>query len=459
MARSAFVRKKPHLNIGTIGHVDHGKTTLTAAITTVLSLDEHINVSKKSYDEIDSAPEEKARGITINTAHVEYETATRHYAHIDCPGHADYIKNIITGAAQIDGAILVVSRTDGPIPQTREHILLARQVGVPRIVVFLNKVDLIEADDRELLQVCAADISRQLADAGYTDLTGHSTTGPNPENPFLYDRANIESTPWILGSRTGRLAQVNSTSAEQPHEHLIAKIQQRPDFDTAVELLSQFSHLSISILMDIVDAWIQAPAGKLHLPFLMAIENVFSITGRGTVATGRVEQGSVSIGSTVEILGFHPEYVEATVTGLEIFKKTLTTSIAGDNLGILLRGVNKNDLNRGIVLAKPHTMGLASQITRSVYFLDALEGGRDTAITLGYRPQFFIRTADVTGTIETIRNTATGESQPFSMPGEFITLEFTLLKPIAINPGTTFTIREGRKTVASGKVIASREYR
>jgi translation elongation factor TU len=320
-------------------------------------------------------------------------------------------------------------------------------------------VDLIEADDRELLQVCAADISRQLADAGYTDLTGHSTTGSNPENPFLYDRANIESTPWILGSRTGRLAQVNSTSAEQPYEHLIAKIQQRPDFDTAVELLSQFSHLSISILMDIVDAWIQAPAGKLHLPFLMAIENVFSITGRGTVATGRVEQGSVSIGSTVEILGFHPEYVEATVTGLEIFKKTLTTSIAGDNLGILLRGVNKNDLNRGIVLAKPHTMGLASQITRSVYFLDALEGGRDTAITLGYRPQFFIRTADVTGTIETIRNTATGESQPFSMPGEFITLEFTLLKPIAINPGTTFTIREGRKTVASGKVIASREYR
>jgi translation elongation factor EF-Tu-like GTPase len=315
-------------------------------------------------------------------------------------------------------------------------------------------VDLIEKDDRELLQVCAGDISRQLADAGYTDLTGHSTTESNPENPFLYDRTNIENTPWILGSRTGRLAQVHSTSAEQPDEHLIAKVQQRPDFDTAVELLSQFRYLPISILIDIVDAWIQAPTGKLHLPFLMAIENVFSITGRGTVATGRVEQGSVSIGSTVQVIGL--QYSGApivTVTGLEIFKKTLTTSIAGDNLGILLRGVNKNDINRGIVLAKPHTMGVASRITRSVYFLDALEGGRDTAITLGYRPQFFMRTADVTGTIETIRNTATGESQPFSMPGEFITLEFALLKPIAINPGTTFTIREGRKTVASGKVI------
>ena len=390
MAKESFKRDKPHLNVGTIGHVDHGKTTLTAAITDVLS--KRGLAIKKNYDDIDGAPEEKERGITINTAHVEYATDLRHYAHVDCPGHADYVKNMITGAAQMDGAILVVAATDGPMPQTKEHILLARQVGVPQIVVFMNKVDLV--DDPELLELVEMEI-REL-------LTSYGFDGDN--------------TPIIQGSATGALA---------GDDKWIAKINE---------------------LMDAVDSYIPLPPRLVDLPFLMSVEDVFSITGRGTVATGRIERGRIKVGEPIEIVGLMEKPLASTCTGVEMFKKLLDEGEAGDNAGLLLRGIEKTQIRRGMVLCKPGSITPHTEFKGEVYVLSKEEGGRHTPFFNKYRPQFYFRTTDVTGEVSLNAGTE------MVMPGDNTNLTVTLIQPIAMEKGLKFAIREGGRTVGAGQV-------
>ena len=390
MAKETFKRDKPHVNVGTIGHVDHGKTTLTAAITTILAAKGLADVRK--YDEIDAAPEEKERGITINTAHVEYSTAKRHYAHVDCPGHADYVKNMITGAAQMDGAILVVAATDGPMPQTKEHILLARQVGVPQIVVFMNKVDLV--DDPELLELVEMEI-RDL-------LTSYGFDGDN--------------TPIIQGSATGALAGDAKWIK------------------------------AIDDLMDAVDSYIPLPPRPIDLPFLMSVEDVFSITGRGTVATGRIERGKIKVGEGVEIVGLMDKPLTSTVTGVEMFKKLLDEGEAGDNAGLLLRGIEKNQIRRGMVLCKAGSITPHTEFKGEVYVLSKEEGGRHTPFFNKYRPQFYFRTTDVTGEVELPSGTE------MVMPGDNTPLTVKLIQPIAMEKGLKFAIREGGRTVGAGQV-------
>jgi elongation factor Tu len=404
MARAKFERTKPHVNIGTIGHVDHGKTTLTAAITMTLAA---LGKAKaRKYDEIDAAPEEKARGITINTAHVEYETEKRHYAHVDCPGHADYVKNMITGAAQMDGAILVVAATDGPMPQTREHILLAKQVGVPNIVVFLNKVDM--ADDEELLELVELEL-REL-------LTNYDFPG--------------DEIPIIRGSG------LQALEAMQKNPNTVRG--ENPWVDKIYEL------------MDAVDEYIKTPEREIDKPFLMAVEDVFSITGRGTVATGRIERGKVKVGETVEIVGLR-ETRTVTVTGLEMFQKTLEEGIAGDNVGMLLRGVQKTDIERGMVMAKPGSIKPHTEFESEVYVLKKEEGGRHTPFFSGYKPQFYVRTTDVTGTIKAYTSDD-GKNVEMVMPGDRIKMTVELIHPIAIEQGMRFAIREGGRTIGAGVV-------
>ena len=405
MAREKFERNKTHVNIGTIGHVDHGKTTLTAAITATLSLLGDSVVAKK-YDEIDAAPEERARGITINTAHVEYETENRHYAHVDCPGHADYVKNMITGAAQMDGAILVVSAADGPMPQTREHILLAKQVGVPHIVVFLNKED--QVDDEELLGLVELEVRELLSN---------------------YDFPG-DDIPCIPGSALQALQVI----AENPSVS-------RGD-DKWVDKIFE--------LMDAVDDYIPAPERDVDKTFLMAVEDVFSITGRGTVATGRIERGVVKVGETIQIVGL-TETRETTVTGIEMFQKTLDEGMAGDNVGILLRGVQKEDIERGMVLAQPNTISPHTNFESEVYVLTKEEGGRHTPFFAGYRPQFYVRTTDVTGKISQF-TADDGTVVEMVMPGDRIKMTAELISPIAIEAGMRFAIREGGRTIGAGVV-------
>ena len=405
MAREKFERTKPHVNIGTIGHVDHGKTTLTAAITMAMAA--RGGTTGKKYDEIDSSPEEKARGITINTAHVEYETATRHYAHVDCPGHADYVKNMITGAAQMDGAILVVSGADGPMPQTKEHILLAKQVGVPNIVVFLNKED--QVDDAELLELVDMEIRETLSN---------------------YDFPG-DDVPVIAGSALLAL------------EALTSNPQVKDGDDKWVD--------KIFSLMDNVDEYIPTPTRETEKTFLMAVEDVFSITGRGTVATGRVERGTVTVGDNIEIIGY-VETRTATVTGLEMFQKTLDESVAGDNVGVLLRGMQKDDIERGMVLAKPGTITPHTKFEAQVYVLKKEEGGRHTPFFPGYRPQFYVRTTDVTGKIESFISDD-GDEATMVMTGDRVKMVVELIQPIAIENGMRFAIREGGRTV--GAVVVS----
>ena len=399
MAKERYERKKPHVNIGTIGHVDHGKTTLTAAITMTLSQKGEAQAMR--YDEIDKAPEEKARGITINTAHVEYETATRHYAHVDCPGHADYVKNMITGAAQMDGAILVVSAPDGPMPQTREHILLARQVGVPYIVVFMNKTDMM--DDEELLELVEMEIRELLS-----------------SYDFPGDEIRI-----IKGSALKALEYVQNGGT---------------DVDHAPECQC------IWALMDAVDHYIPEPKRATDQPFLMPVEDVFSISGRGTVATGRVERGTVKVSDTVEIVGLMDKPKSTVVTGVEMFHKLLDQAEAGDNIGALLRGIQRNEIERGQVLAKPGTIHPHTHFIGQVYVLTKEEGGRHTPFFNGYRPQFYFRTTDVTGNIKL------PEGTEMVMPGDNIDMEITLITPIALEQGLRFAIREGGRTVGSGVV-------
>jgi elongation factor Tu len=390
MAKETFDRSKPHLNIGTIGHVDHGKTTLTAAITVVLA---EKGLSKiMNFDQIDNAPEEKERGITINTAHVEYQTANRHYAHVDCPGHADYVKNMVTGAAQMDGAIIVVAATDGPMPQTREHILLGRQVGIPRLVVFMNKVDMV--DDEELLELVEMEIRDLLS---FYDYDG-------------------DNTPVIAGSALGGL-------------------NKEPKWmDKIMEL------------MDAVDSWIELPKRDVDKDFLMPIEDVFSITGRGTVATGRIETGVANTGDAVEIIGMGAEKLTSTVTGVEMFRKILDRGEAGDNVGILLRGIAKEDIKRGMVICKPKSVTPHAKFKAEVYVLKKEEGGRHTPFHNNYRPQFYVRTTDVTGTI------MLPEGVEMVMPGDNLTIHVELHQPIALNVGLRFAIREGGRTVGAGQV-------
>ena len=403
MARDKFDRSKPHINVGTIGHVDHGKTTLTAAITATLSLEGGAVI--KDYKDIDGAPEERARGITINTAHVEYETNNRHYAHVDCPGHADYVKNMITGAAQMDGGILVVSAADGAMPQTREHILLARQVGVQKLVVFLNKAD--QVDDDELVELVELEL-RELLDS--------------------YDYPGDE-IPFISGSALLALNKVTENPTVKRGE------------DQWVDKIFE--------LMDQVDQYIPTPAREIDKPFLMAIEDVFSITGRGTVATGRIERGQINVGETVELVGIN-ETKTTTVTGLEMFQKTLDSGMAGDNIGILLRGVQKDDILRGMVLSKPGSINCHTKFDAEVYILTKDEGGRHTAIFKGYRPQFYVRTTDVTGQIAEF--SADGNEIEMVMPGDNVTMRIELIAPIAIEQGMRLAIREGGRTVGSGLV-------
>jgi len=391
MSKETFKREKPHVNVGTIGHVDHGKTTLTAAITEILSKKGMGNVAKK-YDEIDGAPEEKERGITINTAHVEYQTAKRHYAHVDCPGHADYVKNMITGAAQMDGAILVVAATDGPMPQTKEHILLARQVGVPQIVVFMNKVDLV--DDAELLELVEMEIRELLSSYGFDG----------------------DNTPIIQGSATGALA---------GEEKWVKAVED---------------------LMDAVDSYIPLPPRPVDLPFLMSVEDVFSITGRGTVATGRIERGIVKVGEAVEIVGLMDAPLNSTVTGVEMFKKLLDQGQAGDNAGLLLRGIEKKDIRRGMVICAPKSITPHTEFKGEVYVLSKEEGGRHTPFFQKYRPQFYFRTTDVTGEVELPAGTE------MVMPGDNTNLTVKLIQPIAMEKGLKFAIREGGRTVGAGQV-------
>nr|YP_010171028.1 translation elongation factor Tu [Chondria tumulosa]QSD57169.1 translation elongation factor Tu [Chondria tumulosa] len=404
MAREKFERKKPHVNIGTIGHVDHGKTTLTAAISATLAA---ANQSQaKKFDEIDAAPEEKARGITINTAHIEYETKNRHYAHVDCPGHADYVKNMITGAAQMDGAILVVSAVDGAMPQTREHILLAKQVGVPNIVVFLNKQDQVE--DEELSELVELEVRELL---GKYDFPG-------------------ETIPFVTGSALLALEKVTENSSTQ-----------RGDNEWVDKIHS---------LMDAVDSYIPTPQRDTEKTFLMAVEDVFSITGRGTVATGRIERGIIKVGDTIEIVGLQ-ETRTTTITGIEMFQKTLDEGIAGDNIGILLRGIQKGDIQRGMVLAQPGTITPHTKFEAEVYILTKEEGGRHTPFFPGYRPQFYVRTTDVTGTINKF-TADDGSAAEMVMPGDRIKMSAELIHPIAIEQGMRFAIREGGKTVGAGVV-------
>ncbi len=391
MSKETFKREKPHVNIGTIGHIDHGKTTLTAAITSILSTKGMGNVAKK-YDEIDGAPEEKERGITINTAHVEYQTVNRHYAHVDCPGHADYVKNMITGAAQMDGAILVVAATDGPMPQTKEHILLARQVGVPTIVVFMNKVDLV--DDPELLELVEMEI-REL-------LTFYGFDGDN--------------TPIIKGSATGAL---------EGDEEWVAQVEE---------------------LMAAVDSYIPLPPRPVDLPFLMSVEDVFSITGRGTVATGRIERGRIKVGEAVEIVGLVETPLTSTCTGVEMFRKLLDEGEAGDNAGLLLRGIEKTQIRRGMVIVKPGSITPHTEFKAEVYVLSKEEGGRHTPFFQKYRPQFYFRTTDVTGEVELAAGTE------MVMPGDNTSLTVKLIQPIAMEKGLKFAIREGGRTVGAGQV-------
>jgi elongation factor Tu len=390
MSKETFKREKPHVNVGTIGHVDHGKTTLTAAITDVLS--KRGLAAKKNYDEIDGAPEEKERGITINTAHVEYQTDTRHYAHVDCPGHADYVKNMITGAAQMDGAILVVAATDGPMPQTKEHILLARQVGVPQIVVFMNKVDLV--DDPELLDLVEMEVRDLLTSYGFDG----------------------EKTPIIRGSATGALAG-------------------EPKWLDAV-----------TELMNAVDTYIPLPPRPIDQPFLMSVEDVFSITGRGTVATGRIERGIVKVGEAVEIVGLMDAPMSSTVTGVEMFKKLLDQGQAGDNAGLLLRGIEKKDIRRGMVICAPKTITPHTDFKAEVYVLSKEEGGRHTPFFNKYRPQFYFRTTDVTG------ECTLPEGTEMVMPGDNVSITVKLIQPIAMEKGLKFAIREGGRTVGAGQV-------
>ncbi|MCS6980345.1 MAG: elongation factor Tu [Flavobacteriales bacterium] len=390
MAKEKFERTKPHVNIGTIGHVDHGKTTLTAAITKVLA--KRGLAQERSFDSIDNAPEEKERGITINTSHVEYETANRHYAHVDCPGHADYVKNMVTGAAQMDGAILVVAATDGPMPQTREHILLARQVGVPKIVVFMNKVDMVE--DPEILDLVEMDIRELLSF-------------------YEYDGDN---TPIIRGSALGAL------NGDPKWEEKVVE------------------------LMDAVDSYIPLPPRDIDKPFLMSVEDVFSITGRGTVATGRIEAGVVSVGDEVEIVGMQEEKLKSTVTGVEMFRKILDKGEAGDNVGLLLRGIDKKDIRRGMVIAKPGSITPHTEFKAEVYVLKKEEGGRHTPFHNKYRPQFYFRTTDVTGEI------MLPEGREMVMPGENVTINVKLIVPVAMDKGLRFAIREGGRTVGAGQV-------
>nr|YP_009300478.1 elongation factor Tu [Campylaephora sungminbooi]AKU47397.1 elongation factor Tu [Campylaephora sungminbooi]ALN11844.1 elongation factor Tu [Campylaephora sungminbooi] len=404
MSREKFERTKPHVNIGTIGHVDHGKTTLTAAISATLAASN--STEAKKFDEIDAAPEEKARGITINTAHIEYETTERHYAHVDCPGHADYVKNMITGAAQMDGAILVVSAVDGPMPQTREHILLAKQVGVPNIVVFLNKED--QLDDEELKELVELEVI-ELLDA--------------------YDFPG-EEIPFVAGSALMALQKVTENSSIQRGE------------DSWVD--------KIYLLMDEVDKYIPTPQRDTEKTFLMAVEDVFSITGRGTVATGRIERGIVKINDTIEIVGLE-DTKTTTITGLEMFQKTLDEGMAGDNIGILLRGVQKQDIQRGMVLAEPGTITPHTEFEAEVYILTKEEGGRHTPFFPGYRPQFYVRTTDVTGTIHQF-TADDGSQAEMVMPGDRIKMNAELINPIAIEQGMRFAIREGGRTVGAGVV-------
>ena len=404
MAREKFECTKPHVNIGTIGHVDHGKTTLTAAITMTLAA-QGTAVAKR-YDEIDGAPEEKARGITINTAHVEYETEARHYAHVDCPGHADYVKNMITGAAQMDGAILVVSGADGPMPQTKEHILLAKQVGVPNIVVFLNKED--QVDDEELLELVELEIRETLSEYDF----------PGDDIPLVSGSA-------LLALQT---VTENPKTAKGDNKWV----------DKIYEL------------MDAVDEYVPTPERETDKTFLMAIEDVFSITGRGTVATGRIERGVVKVGETVELVGLR-DTRETTVTGLEMFQKTLDEAFAGDNVGVLLRGVQKEDIERGMVLAQPGTITPHTEFESQVYILTKEEGGRHTPFFTGYRPQFYVRTTDVTGKI-TAFTADDGSETEMVMPGDRIKMSVELIQPIAIENGMRFAIREGGRTVGAGVV-------
>ncbi len=390
MAKETFNRSKPHVNIGTIGHVDHGKTTLTAAITTVLAKKGLSEL--RSFDSIDNAPEEKERGITINTSHVEYETANRHYAHVDCPGHADYVKNMVTGAAQMDGAIIVVAATDGPMPQTREHVLLARQVNVPRLVIFMNKCDMV--DDEEMLELVEMDM-REL-------LSSYEFDGDN--------------TPVIRGSALGGL------NGEPQWEDKIME------------------------LMDAVDTWIPLPPRDIDKPFLMPVEDVFSITGRGTVATGRIETGVIHTGDEVQIIGLGAEGLKSVVTGVEMFRKILDEGQAGDNVGLLLRGIDKNEIKRGMVIAKPGQVKPHSRFKASVYVLKKEEGGRHTPFHNKYRPQFYIRTLDVTGEI------TLPEGVEMVMPGDNVEITVELIYPVACNVGLRFAIREGGRTVGSGQI-------
>ncbi|MCU7550020.1 elongation factor Tu [Chitinophagaceae bacterium LB-8] len=390
MSKETFKRDKPHVNVGTIGHVDHGKTTLTAAITTILA--QKGLATAKKYDEIDGAPEEKERGITINTAHVEYQTANRHYAHVDCPGHADYVKNMITGAAQMDGAILVVAATDGPMPQTKEHILLARQVGVPRIVVFMNKVDLV--DDPELLELVEMEIRELLSSYGFDG----------------------DNTPIIKGSATGALA----------------------GEDKWVKAVEE--------LMEAVDTYIPLPPRPVDLPFLMSVEDVFSITGRGTVATGRIERGRIKVGEPVEIVGLMEAPLTSTCTGVEMFRKLLDEGEAGDNAGLLLRGIDKTQIRRGMVICKPGSITPHTEFKGEVYVLSKEEGGRHTPFFQKYRPQFYFRTTDVTGEVELPAGTE------MVMPGDNTSLTVKLIQPIAMEKGLKFAIREGGRTVGAGQV-------
>jgi len=390
MAKEKFDRSKPHVNIGTIGHVDHGKTTLTAAITNVLA--QSGLAEKRDFASIDNAPEEKERGITINTAHVEYQTGNRHYAHVDCPGHADYVKNMVTGAAQMDGAILVVAATDGPMPQTREHILLARQVGVPKIVVFMNKVDMV--DDPELLDLVEMEIRELLSF-------------------YEYDGDN---TPIIRGSALGGL---NLDATWMP---------------------------KILELMEAVDTYIPIPPRQVDLPFLMPVEDVFSITGRGTVATGRIERGVINSNDPVEIIGMQPEKLTSTCTGVEMFRKILDRGEAGDNVGLLLRGIEKTDIRRGMVIAKPGSITPHTKFKAEIYVLKKEEGGRHTPFHQKYRPQFYLRTTDVTGEI------TLPEGREMVMPGDNVTITVELIQPVAMDKGLRFAIREGGRTVGAGQV-------
>lgn len=412
MARAKFERKKPHVNIGTIGHVDHGKTTLTAAITMALA-----KGAGKKYDEIDSAPEEKARGITINTAHVEYETDNRHYAHVDCPGHADYVKNMITGAAQMDGAILVVSGADGPMPQTKEHILLAKQVGVPNIVVFLNKED--QVDDKELLELVELEVRETLDKYEF----------PGDEIPVVSGSALLALEALVENPKLNR--------------------GENPWVDKVYELMEK------------VDSYIPTPERQTDKPFLLAVEDVLSITGRGTVATGRVERGTLKLGENVEIVGFK-ETRSTVVTGLEMFRKSLDETMAGDNVGVLLRGMQKKDIERGMVLAKPGSITPHTKFESQVYVLTKEEGGRHSAFLTGYQPQFYVRTTDVTGRVAAFSHiqmknpssVAEEHSNKMAMPGDRITMVVELISSIAIEKGMRFAIREGGRTIGAGVVTS-----